>query len=278
MPSRHPESFAASSHLICLSTVHLKADDTYIQLKKDLDYLDLKVTGRESLKERALKPVKIAESDADVKLSRLCEQDKILQELEATIRSLKEDKDKLESVLDVSHQQMEQYQDQPAHAEKIAYQQRLLQEDVVHIRADISQVSTEMENAWAEYSHLESDVDWLRSALQAQMNRTDISQQEKAELRKELWRMEDVMAGLSSSKANYKVTLSSVTNPERKFVPSVSASAVPSGCGSPSAVEMRQSQQQQQHSPHLSPTSPSPRPGQQPLLHPTAPITTIVQG
>ena len=52
------------------------------------------------------------------------------------------EQDKLESVLDISHQQMEQYQDQPAHAEKIAYQQRLLQEDVVHIRADISQVST----------------------------------------------------------------------------------------------------------------------------------------
>lgn len=37
---------------------------------------------------------------------------------------------------------MEQYHDQPAHAEKIAYQQKLLREDVVHIRADISQVST----------------------------------------------------------------------------------------------------------------------------------------
>lgn len=37
---------------------------------------------------------------------------------------------------------MEQYRDQPAHAEKIAYQQKLLQEDVVHIRAEISQVST----------------------------------------------------------------------------------------------------------------------------------------
>ncbi|KAG7271142.1 hypothetical protein CRUP_017765 [Coryphaenoides rupestris] len=196
------------------------------------------------------------------------------------------EQDKLESVLDVSHQQMEQYQDQPAHAEKIAYQQRLLQEDVVHIRADISQVSTEMENAWGEYIHLESDVDWLRSALQAQMNRTDISQQqEKAELRKELWRMEDVLAGLSSSKANYQVTLSSVTNPGEGAAGPANVtpththwdphSAVPSGCGSPSAGEMRQQQhQQQQHSPHLSPTSPTPRPGQQPLLHPSAPITT----
>lgn len=50
--------------------------------------------------------------------------------------------DKLESVLDISHQQMEQYRDQPPHAEKIACQQRLLQEDLVHIRAEISRVST----------------------------------------------------------------------------------------------------------------------------------------
>ncbi|KAI4830925.1 hypothetical protein KUCAC02_002526, partial [Chaenocephalus aceratus] len=216
------------------------------------------VTGRESFKtERPSRPVKIAESDADVKLSRLCEQDKILQELEARIRTLKDDKDKLESVLDVSHQQMEQYRDQPAHAEKIAYQQKLLQEDVVHIRAEISQVSTEMENAWNEYSRLERDVDWLQSALQGQMSRSDLFQQEKVQIRKELWRIEDVIAGLSTSKANYKVTISSVTNPERKFVPSVSASSVPSVSGSPSAMEMRLSQQPQ-HSPRLSPSTPTP--------------------
>ncbi|XP_069380665.1 pleckstrin homology domain-containing family A member 7 isoform X15 [Paralichthys olivaceus] len=211
-----------------------------------------------------------------VKLSRLCEQDKILQELEATIRTLKEDKDKLESVLDVSHQQMEQYRDQPSHAEKIAYQQKLLQEDVVHIRAEISQVSTEMENAWNEYSRLETDVDWLKSALQGHMNRSDLSQQEKVQIRKELWRIEDVIAGLSSSKANYKVTISSVTNPERKFVPSVSASSVPSVSGSPSAMEMRLSQHQQ-HSPHLSPSGPTPTLSSSPiqqLLHHSSTFTS----
>ncbi|XP_046897273.1 pleckstrin homology domain-containing family A member 7 isoform X7 [Hypomesus transpacificus] len=235
----------------------LQADDTYIQLKKDLEYLDLKVAGRETVKDRPTRPVKIAESDADVKLSRLCEQDKILQELEARIRTLKEDKDKLEEVLDVSHQQMEQYQDQPAHAEKIAYQQRLLQEDVVHIRAEISQVSTEMENAWNEYSKLERDVDWLRSALEAHMNRTGLTQQEKAEVKRELWRIEDVIAGLSSSKANYQVTISSVTNPEKKLVPSaLSSSTVPSLSGSPSVGEMRLSQLPSS-SPHLSPSTPT---------------------
>ncbi|KAM3624926.1 uncharacterized protein V6R79_003837 [Siganus canaliculatus] len=240
------------THTVSAPSLHGKtADDTYVQLKKDLEYLDLKV------------------GPSKVKLSRLCEQDKILQELESTIRSLKEDKDKLESVLDVSHQQMEQYRDQPAHAEKIAYQQKLLQEDVVHIRAEISKVSTEMENAWNEYGQLERDVDWLKSALQGQMSRSDLTQQEKVQIRKELWRIEDVMAGLSTSKANYKVTISSITNPERKFVPSVSASSVPSVSGSPSAMQMRLPQQQ--HSPHLSPSSHIPTlcssPSQQPLRH-----------
>uniref|UniRef100_A0A8C9RVB9 Pleckstrin homology domain containing A7 n=1 Tax=Scleropages formosus TaxID=113540 RepID=A0A8C9RVB9_SCLFO len=175
------------------------------------------VTGREPLKDRTPRPVKIAESDVDVKLSRLCEQDKVLQHLESRIRTLKEDKDKLESVLDVSHQQMEKYCDQPAHAEKIAYQQRLLQEDVVHIRAEISQLSTEMENAWREYGHLETDLEQLREALQNQMSRSSLSQ-EKTQMRKELWRIEDVMAGLSSSKANYQVTIDSVQNPGEKIL------------------------------------------------------------
>ncbi|XP_066557016.1 pleckstrin homology domain-containing family A member 7 isoform X5 [Amia ocellicauda] len=275
-----------------------QADDTYMQLKKDLEYLDLKiknieplifmvhnvlqnssqglrssfnVSGQESRKERSVKPVKIAESDVDVKLSRLCEQDKILQELETKIRTLKDDKDKLESVLDVSHRQMEQYKEQPSHAEKIAYQQRLLQEDVVHIRAEISRLSTEMENAWNEYGKLEMDLAQLREALEEQMNRSILFQQEKAQMKKDLWRIEDVIAGLSSSKANYKVTIDSVKNPERKIVPSVSLSSVPSVSVSISTreskappprspqlspVESRVSQQTQSYFPHPQPQSP----------------------
>ncbi|XP_046713289.1 pleckstrin homology domain-containing family A member 7 isoform X3 [Silurus meridionalis] len=249
---RHQAKMAdafAHLHNDGLSGPSLQADDTYMQLKKDLEYLDLKVTGRDVLGDcRVPRPVKIAESDVDVKLSRLCEQDKILQELETRIRTLKEDKDKLESVLDVSHQQMEQYRDQPAHAEKIAYQQRLLQEDVVHIRAEISQVSTEMEKAWMEYSRLEADVERLRTALREQMNRSILSKQEKGQLRKELWRIEDVMAGLSLSKANYKMIVDSVQNPERKLVPSELSPSVPSILvGEPKPA---------QASPHLSPVQP----------------------
>ncbi|KAG7522876.1 hypothetical protein JOB18_032613 [Solea senegalensis] len=216
------------THTVSAPSLHGKtADDTYMQLKKDLDYLDLKVTGSQTMKESG-KPVKVAESDVDVKLSRLCEQDKILKDLEARISSLKDDKDKLESVLDMAHQQMEQFQDQSAHANKIAYQQRLLQEDLVTIRAQISRLSTEMAYAWEEYSRLERSVEQLRTVLRTHMNHSATPQQEKAEMKRELWRIEDVMAGLSASKANYQVTIDSVQNPERKLVPSVSDLAVPS--------------------------------------------------
>ncbi|TDH09932.1 hypothetical protein EPR50_G00091140 [Perca flavescens] len=216
------------THTVSAPSLHGKtADDTYLQLKKDLEYLDLKVAGSQTLRESG-KPVKVAESDVDVKLSRLCEQDKILKDLEARISSLKEDKDKLESVLDVSHRQMEQYLEQPVHAHKIAYQQRLLQEDLVSIRAQISRLSTEMAHAWEEYIRLERSMEQLRMALQAHMNHSATPQQEKTEMKRELWRIEDVMGGLSASKANYKITIDSVQNPERKLVPSVSDPAVPS--------------------------------------------------
>ncbi|XP_033620004.1 pleckstrin homology domain-containing family A member 7 isoform X3 [Fukomys damarensis] len=231
-----------------------QADDTYLQLKKDLEYLDLKIknneplinvlykvlkksargcrprrsmTGRDLLKDRSLKPVKIAESDIDVKLSIFCEQDRILQDLEDKIRALKENKDQLESVLEVLHRQMEQYRDQPQHLEKISYQQRLLQEDLVHIRAELSRESTEMENTWNEYLKLESDVEQLKQTLQEQHRRAFFFQ-EKSQIQKDLWRIEDVLAGLSTNKENYRILVESVKNPERKTVPLFPHPPVPS--------------------------------------------------
>nr|XP_036882819.1 pleckstrin homology domain-containing family A member 7 isoform X12 [Manis javanica] len=249
-----------------------QADDTYLQLKKDLEYLDLKIknneplinvlykvlkksargcqprrsmTARDLLKDRSLKPVKIAESDIDVKLSVFCEQDRILQDLEDKIRALKENKDQLESVLEVLHRQTEQYRDQPQHLEKIAYQQRLLQEDLVHIRAELSRESTEMENAWNEYLKLESDVQQLKQTLQEQHRRAFFFQ-EKSQIQKDLWRIEDVVAGLSANKENFRVLVESVKNPERKTVPLFPRPPVPS-------LSMSESKQPLQPSPPTSP-------------------------
>ncbi|XP_069753912.1 pleckstrin homology domain-containing family A member 7 isoform X3 [Narcine bancroftii] len=200
-----------------------QADDTYMQLKKDLEYLDLKVTGQEPMK-RAVKPVKIAESSADAKLTRLCERDKSLQDLEAKVRQLKLDKDKLESVLEVTHRQLDQYKGQPNHTEKIAYQQRLLQEDLVQIRAEISKVCTELENAWKEYEQTENDVNQLKETILGHMKMVP-SLQDQEQMRKDLWRIEDVIGGLSANKNNYRMIIESIQNPEE--VP-LSSSTVPS--------------------------------------------------
>ncbi|XP_056658168.1 pleckstrin homology domain-containing family A member 7 isoform X19 [Monodelphis domestica] len=225
---RSMPSMGYMTHTVSAPSLHGKsADDTYLQLKKDLEYLDLKMT-RDTLKDRSLKPVKVAESDIDVKLSILCEQDRILQDLEDKIRALKENKDQLESVLEVLHRQMEQYKDQPQHAEKISYQQRLLQEDLVHIRAEISKLSTEMENAWNEYLKLENDVNQLKQSLQRQSRRSFFLPQERTQIQKDLWRIEDVTAGLSTNKANFKILVESFKNPERKTVPFFPHTPVPS--------------------------------------------------
>ncbi|KAF6105537.1 pleckstrin homology domain containing A7 [Phyllostomus discolor] len=252
---RSMPSLGYMTHTVSAPSLHGKsADDTYLQLKKDLEYLDLKIknneplinvlykvlkksalgcrprrsmTGRDLLKDRSLKPVKIAESDVDVKLSIFCEQDRILQDLEDKIRALKENKDQLESVLEVLHRQMEQYRDQPQHLEKITYQQRLLQEDLVHIRAELSRESTEMENAWNEYLKLESDVEQLKQTLQERHRRAFFFQ-EKSQIQKDLWRIEDVIAGLSANKENFRILVDSVKNPERKTVPLFPHPPVPS--------------------------------------------------
>ncbi|XP_012972983.2 pleckstrin homology domain-containing family A member 7 isoform X5 [Mesocricetus auratus] len=252
---RSMPSMGYMTHTVSAPSLHGKsADDTYLQLKKDLEYLDLKIknneplinvlykvlkksargcrpgrsmTGRDLLKDRSLKPMKIAESDIDVKLSVFCEQDRILQDLEDKIRALKENKDQLESVLEVLHRQTEQYQDQPQHLEKITCQQRLLQEDLVHIRAELCRESTEMENAWNEYLKLERDVEQLKQTLQERHRRAFFFQ-EKSQIQKDLWRIEDVIAGLSANKENYRVLVGSVKNPERKTVPLFPHPSVPS--------------------------------------------------
>ncbi|XP_072448490.1 pleckstrin homology domain-containing family A member 7 isoform X5 [Chiloscyllium punctatum] len=216
-----------------LSQSNHQADDTYMQLKKNLEYLDLKA-----------------------KLSRLCERDKSLQDLEAKVRQLKADKDKLESVLEVTHRQLDQYKGQPTHTEKIAYQQRLLQEDLVQIRAEISKVCTELENAWKEYEQTENDVNQLKEAILGYLKLAP-SPQDQERIRKDLRRIEDVMAGLSVNKNNYKMIIESIQNPERETMPSVPSSMVPSVMNTFSVKEGRTSMQL---SPSVSPVLSPPEP------------------
>lgn len=90
-----------------------------------------------------------------------------------------------------------------------------------------------MTQAWVEYGSLERTVEELRAALQAQMSHSAAPQVragiavslpsdctntprcrlQQSELKRELWRIEDVLAGLSASKANFRITIDSVQNP-----------------------------------------------------------------
>ncbi|XP_065742926.1 pleckstrin homology domain-containing family A member 5 isoform X7 [Phocoena phocoena] len=95
------------------------------------------------------------EVDIDVKLSRLCEQDKVVHALEEKLQQL--------------------------HKEK------------------------ELERAWREYDKLEYDVTLTRNQMQEQLDRlgeiqTESAGIQRAQLQKELWRIQDVMEGLSKHK------------------------------------------------------------------------------
>lgn len=89
-----------------------------------------------SLKEDKVEPAVIGIIDSALPPAGVC---LTSTDLHAPTSNLSQDK--LESVLDLSRQQMEQYKEQPGHAHKIAHQQRLLQEDLVSIRAQISRHS-----------------------------------------------------------------------------------------------------------------------------------------
>lgn len=70
-------------------------------------------------------------------------------------------------------------------------------------------------------------MEQLKQTLQEQHRRAFFFQ-EKSQIQKDLWRIEDVMAGLSVNKENYRVLVGSVKNPERKTVPLFPHPSVPS--------------------------------------------------
>ncbi|CAL9696748.1 unnamed protein product [Knipowitschia caucasica] len=225
-------------------------DDSYLQLKNDLEYLDLKIRSLDSLvsavhtlllhctagrpqasmgpqpsrgpqasmgpqpyrgpqpsrgpQPRAqlvggkvqLEPrtaLRVAESDIDVKLSRLCEKDKAVKDLDAKISALQLEKEELEATLALCHQQMEL--SLHTGSPHIAVHQKILQEELVQVRAQISRGSTDWSKTLQEFVLLQNSVEDLRRDLQDKMDKCS-TESERVELQKELWRLEDVLAGL----------------------------------------------------------------------------------
>ncbi|KAJ6654417.1 hypothetical protein lerEdw1_007010 [Lerista edwardsae] len=140
------------------------------------------------------------ESDTDALLTKLCGQDKLLRGLEEEMGQLRAEKERLEKSLEVTRLRLEEFKGQDATTEKICYQQRQLQDELVQIRARLCDLALDSERAWEEYAVLENDVQVLKGSLEHV--RSAGHPQDQAAAQQDLWRIHDILAGLRSSPAN----------------------------------------------------------------------------
>ncbi|XP_074396181.1 pleckstrin homology domain-containing family A member 5 isoform X10 [Zonotrichia albicollis] len=175
------------------------------------------------------------ELDIDAKLSRLCEQDKVVQALEEKLQQLHKEKYTLEQALLSASQEIEMNADNPAAIQNVVLQRDDLQNGLLSTCREVSRATAELERAWREYDKLEYDVTVTRNHMQDQLDRlgeiqTESAGIQRAQIQKELWRIQDVMEGLlkhkqqrSSSEAGIMVsrTFSSIKykNEEEEVVP-----------------------------------------------------------
>ncbi|XP_040420114.1 pleckstrin homology domain-containing family A member 5 isoform X13 [Cygnus olor] len=145
------------------------------------------------------------ELDMDAKLSRLCEQDKVVQALEEKLQQLHKEKYTLEQALLSASQEIEMNADNPAAIQNVVLQRDDLQNGLLGTCREVSRATAELERAWREYDKLEYDVTVTRNHMQEQLDRlgeiqTESAGIQRAQIQKELWRIQDVMEGLSKHK------------------------------------------------------------------------------
>uniref|UniRef100_A0A8C3GFV5 Pleckstrin homology domain containing A5 n=1 Tax=Cairina moschata TaxID=8855 RepID=A0A8C3GFV5_CAIMO len=153
----------------------------------------------------ALYKYRAEELDIDAKLSRLCEQDKVVQALEEKLQQLHKEKYTLEQALLSASQEIEMNADNPAAIQNVVLQRDDLQNGLLGTCREVSRATAELERAWREYDKLEYDVTVTRNHMQEQLDRLGEIQTESAgiqhaQIQKELWRIQDVMEGLSKHK------------------------------------------------------------------------------
>uniref|UniRef100_A0A8C3X135 Pleckstrin homology domain containing A5 n=1 Tax=Catagonus wagneri TaxID=51154 RepID=A0A8C3X135_9CETA len=145
------------------------------------------------------------EIDIDAKLSRLCEQDKVVHALEEKLQQLHKEKYTLEQALLSASQEIEMNADNPAAIQTVVLQRDDLQNGLLSTCRELSRATAELERAWREYDKLEYDVTVTRNQMQEQLDRlgevqTESAGIQRAQIQKELWRIQDVMEGLSKHK------------------------------------------------------------------------------
>ncbi|XP_032042758.1 pleckstrin homology domain-containing family A member 5 isoform X8 [Aythya fuligula] len=172
-------------------------------LQRNAIYLDHQLTQEEC--RGALYKYRAEELDIDAKLSRLCEQDKVVQALEEKLQQLHKEKYTLEQALLSASQEIEMNADNPAAIQNVVLQRDDLQNGLLGTCREVSRATAELERAWREYDKLEYDVTVTRNHMQEQLDRlgeiqTESAGIQRAQIQKELWRIQDVMEGLSKHK------------------------------------------------------------------------------
>ncbi|KAM9376315.1 pleckstrin homology domain-containing family A member 5-like isoform 2-T2 [Pholidichthys leucotaenia] len=145
------------------------------------------------------------EVDTDTKLSRLCEQDKVVRAQEDKVQQLYREKHTLETALLSASQELEMGSDNPAALQSIIQQKELLQNGLLGTCRELSRVTAELERAWREYDRLEGDVSLSKNILLEQLEtlgapQTEPPSQQHVRIQKELWRIQDVIEALNKHK------------------------------------------------------------------------------
>ncbi|XP_039366233.1 pleckstrin homology domain-containing family A member 4 [Mauremys reevesii] len=152
-------------------------------------------------RDRTLLALPRAESDTDILLTKLCGQDKLLRGLEEEMGQLRAEKERLETALELLRHQLDECRVQELAEEKIWYQQRRLQDELVQVRARLCDLALDSDRAWGDFAALENELLTLRETL-AQIRLLGHPQEQGA-AQQELWMIDDVIAGLGASPAPY---------------------------------------------------------------------------
>ncbi|KAK7129638.1 hypothetical protein R3I93_019322 [Phoxinus phoxinus] len=145
------------------------------------------------------------ELDIDAKLSRLCEQDKVVRTQEEKLQQLHREKHTLETALLSASQEIEMSCENPASVQSVIQQRDVLQSGLLSTCRELSRVNSELERSWREYDRLEADVTLAKTNLLEQLEalgspQTEPPSQKHVQIQKELWRIQDVMEALSKNK------------------------------------------------------------------------------
>ncbi|XP_041443754.1 pleckstrin homology domain-containing family A member 5 isoform X4 [Xenopus laevis] len=145
------------------------------------------------------------ELDIDAKLSRLCEQEKVVQALEEKLQQLHKEKYTLEQALLSASQEIELNADNATTIQSVVLQRDDLQDGLLSTCREVSRATAELERSWREYDKLERDVTAARNQMREQLERlggvqTETGGIQRAQMQKEIWRIQDVMEGLSKHK------------------------------------------------------------------------------